>query len=130
MFRAFVAAALAAAVFAAPAVADRAAKPAEKRQIAKAMRASVVGGGIPDRWYTIDRQRISTASSSWAMAWQRSTKAGEGKFQPAYALLVKLAGTKRWVVVDLGTALVGCGVAPDKVVADLVGPCPPEERIG
>ena len=129
MLRALAAAAFAAAVLAAPAAADKAASPAQKRQLAKAMRASVVGGGIPASWYTVDRERVSTVSSNWATAWQRSTKAGDGKFQPAYAILVQPAGTKRWVVVDLGTALVGCGIAPNAVVKDLVGACPPGEGV-
>jgi hypothetical protein len=39
------------------------------------------------------------------------------------------------VVVDLGTAEVGCGIAPNAVLADLLGlkagesPCPPGEGI-
>ena len=50
-------------------------------------------------------------------------------------LAVKLAGKSTWVVVDAGTAEVGCGIAPDPVLADLLGlkageqPCAPGEGI-
>jgi hypothetical protein len=48
-----------------------------------------------------------------------ATSAFKSKFQNAFVVAVKLAGTSRWVVVDLGTAQVGCGIAPNKVLADL-----------
>jgi hypothetical protein len=118
---AIVAAALATtAVLAAPAAADKRATPSEKRQIAKAMRASTVGGKLPANWYTVVDARISTVSSSWAAASQKPTKSGENRFQPATVVLVRLAGQKRWVVVDNGTSMVGCGTAPDSVLADLM----------
>jgi hypothetical protein len=31
--------------------------------------------------------------------------------------------------VDVGTALVGCGIAPNAVVQDLIGACPPGEGV-
>jgi hypothetical protein len=56
-----------------------------------------------------------------------ATSAFKSKFQNAFVVAVKLAGTSRWVVVDLGSAEVGCGIAPNKVLADLFKtnrPCP------
>jgi hypothetical protein len=130
-----VAAALATtAALAAPAAAAERATPAQKRQIAKAMRASAVGGIVPARWYTVIDARVSSLSSSWAAAGQRPTKAGEGKFQPATVILVRPAGQKRWVLVDIGTAFTGCGIAPNSVLADLMDVpradvCLPDEGI-
>lgn len=129
MLRALTAAVIAAAVLAVPAAASERATPAQKRQIAKAMRTTNVGGGLNPRWYRVIGARVSTVSDSWATARQRATRAGRGKFQPAYVILVQPAGTKQWVVVDLGTALVGCGIAPNAVVKDLVGACPPGEGV-
>ena len=43
-------------------------------------------------------------------------------------MLVNLAGTRTWVVVDLGSAQVGCGIVPTAVISDLLGGdagCPP-----
>lgn len=95
------------------------------------MRTTPVGdvNQTPKRWYTVDRIKISSASKSWAVAWQRATKAGENTFQPAYLMLVNPAGTKGWTVVDVGTSMVGCGIAPDAVVKDLAGACPPDEGV-
>jgi hypothetical protein len=83
----------------------------------------------PKAWYTVNRIRISSKSKNWAVAWQKSTKKGENKFQPAYFILVNPAATRGWTVVDVGTAMVGCGIAPNAVVKDLVGACPPGEGV-
>ena len=118
-------------VAAVPASASKAPTPAQKAAITKAVKTTTVGGvnKTPKAWYVVDRIRISTKSANWALAWQTSTKAGENKFQPAYFILVNPAGTKGWTVVEVGTALVGCGIAPNAVVKDLVGGCPPGEGV-
>jgi len=128
---ALAAAAVVAGVAAVPASASKAPTAAQTAAITKAVKTTKVGGvnKTPKAWYTVGKIRISSASKSWAIAWQLSTKAGDGKFQPAYFMLVNLAGTKTWTVVDVGTALVGCGIAPNAVVKDLVGPCPPGEGV-
>lgn len=128
---ALAAAAVVAGVAAVPAAAAKAPTAAQKAAIAQAVRTTPVGdvNQTPKGWYTVDRIKISSASRNWAVAWQRSTKAGENKFQPAYFILVNPAGTKGWTVVDVGTSMVGCGIAPDAVVEDLVGACPPGEGV-
>jgi hypothetical protein len=115
-----------------PALASKAPTKSQRVHIAKAVRTTSLGGAnkLPNSWYRVTRVRISSLSPSWAIAWQTSTKAGEGKFQPAYFILAQPQGAKRWVVMSLGTALVGCGVAPDVVIKDLTGGgCPPGEGI-
>jgi hypothetical protein len=128
---ALAAAAVVAGVAAVPASASKAPTAAQKAAIAKAVKTTTVGGvnKTPKAWYTVDRIRISSKSKNWAIAWQTSTKAGDGKFQPAYFMLVNPAGTRGWTVVDVGTAMVGCGIAPNAVVKDLVGACPPGEGV-
>ncbi len=118
-------------VAAVPASASKAPTRAQKAAIAHAVHTTRVGGvnRTPKRWYSVNRVRISSKSTSWAVAWQRATKKGEGRFQPAYLILVNPAGTKGWTVVDVGTSMVGCGIAPNAVVKDLVGACPPGEGI-
>lgn len=123
--------ALGLAVLAAPAGAAKSATKAQLRAIAKAMRTTPVGDAnqLPKRWYRITSAKISTVSPSWAWATQNPTRAGRGKFQPAFFLLVQPAGLRTWTVVDLGTSEVGCGIAPNSVLSDLMGisgdPCPP-----
>jgi len=84
----------------------------------------------PTNRYTVTNVRISTVSKAWAMASLVPTKAYRNKFQAATAVAVKPAGTREWVIVDLGTAEVGCGIAPNPVLTDLLGlkggevPCP------
>ena len=124
------AAAIGAGAIAAPAVAAKKPSKAEARQITKAVRTA--SDNLNPRWYEVDRIKVSSLSDSWAVAWQTATKRGEGEFQPAYFILVRPTGiTKRWTVVSFGTALVGCGIAPDSVVKDLTGGngCPPGEGI-
>lgn len=129
---ALAAASLALGALAAPASASASEKPtkAQARGIAKAVRAQT--DNLNPKWFKVDRIRISSLSDSWALAWQTATKRGEGKFQPAYFILVQPTGiTKRWTVISLGTAMVGCGIAPNVVVKDLTGGdrCPPGEGI-
>ncbi len=126
------AAAVALSAFAAPAVASKAPTKSQARHIKKAVRTTKLGGAdkLRQSWYKVNRIRISSLSDNWALAWQTATKRGEGKFQPAYFILANPQGAKRWVVMSLGTALVGCGVAPDSVIKDLTGGgCPPGEGI-
>ncbi len=118
-------------VAAVPASATKAPTARQKTAIAHAVRTTPVGGvnQTPKSWYRVNRIRISSVSKNWAIAWQTSTKAGQNKFQPAYFILVNPAATKGWTVVDVGTALVGCGIAPNAVVKDLMGACPPGEGV-
>ncbi len=131
-FAATVVGVLALGLAAGPAAAKKSPTRAQAAAITAAVRSTTLGGAnkLPKRWYTVNRIAISSLSPSWALAWQTATKAGEGKFQPAYFILVQPQGAKRWTVVSLGTALVGCGVAPDVVIKDLTGGgCPPGEGI-
>jgi len=124
---------LAAGTLAAPALAAKPATKAQKAAITRAIHRSPVAGikQVPQSKYRVTRVKISTRSSSWAVAWQVATKAARGTFQDAYVVLVRLGGTNTWVVVDAGTALVGCSIAPDSVVRDLTGfRCPPGEGVG
>lgn len=100
--------------------------------VAKAVRSSPVDGinKLPSKRYTVTNVRISTVSTSWAMASLTATKEYRNKFQNSTAVAVRPAGTREWVVVDIGTAEVGCGIAPNLVLSDLLGlkgsetPCP------
>lgn len=126
--------ALALGALAAPALAARRATPAQARAVARALRSTSLGGAdrVSKRWYRVTGVRISSLSSSWAIARQTPTTAGHDRFQPAYAILIRPQGARSWTVVSLGTAMVGCGAAPDAVLADLLGvkaPCPPGEGI-
>ncbi len=94
-----------------------------------AVHASSVGGlnKIPRSHYRITDAHISTVSTSWASAQLTATAAYRSSFQDVTIVAVQPAGTKRWVVVDLGSAQVGCGIAPDRVLQDLYRvkrPCP------
>jgi hypothetical protein len=118
-----------AAILAAPAGASRAANAKERGGLTAAVHASQVGGlnKIPQSQYRVTDQRVSTVSNHWATAQLVATPAFRDSFQNATVIAVRLAGSSQWVVVDLGTADVGCGIAPDKVLADLFKtsqPCP------
>jgi predicted lipoprotein with Yx(FWY)xxD motif len=129
---ALAASALVAGALAGPAAASQKPTAAQAKAITRAVQRTTLGGanGLSKSWYTVDRIRISSLSPSWALAWQTATKQGEGKFQPAYFILIQPQGAKTWTVVSLGTALVGCGAAPNVVIKDLTGGgCPPGEGI-
>lgn len=119
------------------ALASKRASRSQASAVAEAVRSSPVGGinRVPTGRYTVTNVRVSTVSPAWAMASVMPTKAFRNRFQSATVVAVKPAGTRRWVVVDLGSAEVGCGIAPDAVLADLLGlksgeaPCPPGEGI-
>ena len=126
-----IAAALAAVLIAAaPAAASKRPTAGQAAAITRAVQTSPVGGinRVPRDRYVVSHRRISTVSTSWAYAQLQPRKRFESTFQSAYAMLVHLAGTRTWVVVDLGSAQVGCGIVPSTVIADLVGAdagCPP-----
>jgi hypothetical protein len=73
----------------------------------------------------------SVPDRSWAIANVEARPAFEATFQSFVTVLVKVPDLQsqfRWVVADLGSAFVGCGVAPVPVLRDLTGtrrPCPP-----
>jgi hypothetical protein len=73
----------------------------------------------------------SVPDKAWAYANVVAKSAFEASFQSFVTVLVKVPDLQsqfRWVVADLGTAFVGCGVAPVPVLRDLTGtrnPCPP-----
>ena len=110
--------------------ADRAATPAQKTQITKAVKASPVAGlrSVRDR-FNVTGVRVSTVSVAWATARVVAKPRYRNTFQAGYVVLVRPpAGA--WVVVDAGSALVGCSVAPYRVLTDLgIGGCPPGERL-
>jgi len=130
-------AALAFAALATTALASKKATRAQANAVTQAVRSSPVGGinKVPTRRYTVTKVRISTVSKAWAMASLQPTKAFRNSFQAASVVAVQPAGTGKWVVVDLGSAEVGCGIAPNAVLADLLGlkageaPCAPGEGI-
>jgi hypothetical protein len=130
-------AALAFAALATSALARRNATRAQANAVAQAVKSSPVGGinKVPTKRYVVTKVKISTVGKAWAMASLQPTKAFRTRFQAASVVAVQPAGTSRWVVVDLGTAEVGCGIAPNAVLADLLGlkagesPCPPGEGI-
>lgn len=119
------------------AYASQRASRSQANAVTQAVRSSPVGGinKVPTRRYTVSKVRISTVSRAWAMASLIPTRASRNTFQTASVLAVRLAGTRTWVVVDLGSAQVGCGIAPNAVLADLLGlksgesPCLPGEGI-
>lgn len=109
--------------------ASRAANAGERGGLTAAVHSSQVAGlnKIPPSRYRVTDQRVSTVSNHWATARLVATPAFRDSFQNATVVAVRLAGSSQWVVVDLGTADVGCGIAPNKVLADLFKtkqPCP------
>jgi hypothetical protein len=123
--------------FSGSALASKSATSAQLKALTRAIHTTPVAGinTIPANRYRVSRARISTVSTSWASAWVEPTKRFQATLQGIEVVAVKLAGKSTWVVVDAGTAEVGCGVAPDSVLADLLGlkageqPCPPGEGI-
>ncbi len=114
--------------FTSAAVASRAPSSQARTAVATAVHESSVGGlnRIPSSHYRVTGIRISSVSSSWASAQLTPAPGYQTSFQSGMVVAVRPAGTMRWVVVDVGSAQVGCGIAPDKVLADLDGvgrPC-------
>lgn len=119
---------------AASASASRAPTSKERSGLTNAVLATHVAGlnQVPKSHYRVTGERISTVSTSWAKAEIVARPGFQSTFQNAVVVAVKLAGTNQWVVVDLGSAQVGCGIAPNKVLADLFSdktPCPPGSGI-
>ena len=119
------------------ALASKQASSSQTKALTRAIHTTPVAGinKIPANRYRVVRAKISTVSKAWAMASLVPTKRAQDTFQSSYVVAIKLAGTGTWVVVDVGSAEVGCGIAPDSVLADLLGlktgeqPCPPGEGI-
>ena len=116
-------------IWATPAAASRAANAKERGGLTAAVHSSQVGGlnKIPHGQYRVTDQQVSTVSNHWAAAQLVATPAFRDSFQNATVIAVRPAGSSQWVVVDLGTAEVGCGIAPNKVLTDLFKtkqPCP------
>ena len=125
-----VAAVALAAAAATTASADRAATPAQKTQITRAVKASPVAGlrSVRSR-FNVTRVRVSTVSNAWATAQIVAKPRYRNTFQAGYVVLVRPPAGP-WVVVDAGSATVGCSVAPFKVLKDLdIGGCPTGERL-
>jgi hypothetical protein len=127
-------AALAALMAAAPATASRNATEGERAALTRAVHTSAVGGirKVPKSHYTVKGFKVSTVSRYWATANMIARPKFVGTFQNAQVVAVRLAGTGRWVVVDVGTSDVGCGIAPTSVLADLFNtktPCPSGQGI-
>jgi hypothetical protein len=137
--RSLAAATLAAAVLlpAAPALAATKANHRTARALTHAIHTTPVAGfdKVPHNRYRVAGPVVTDLSDSWAMGTITARKRFRDSFQGGYFVAVNLAGTHRWVVVDAGSALVGCGTVPDGVLADLLGlpkgnrPCPPGEGV-
>jgi predicted aspartyl protease len=118
---------LAALVATAPASASRKANAQQRAALSAAIMRTPVGDlGRAERHkpFRITGQRISTVSPSWATATLVPKPKFQARVQGGYVIAVRLGGTKTWVVVDAGTAMVGCGIAPNSVIADLLGITP------
>lgn len=129
---------LSALLVAAPANAARPATAKETAALTKAVFTSPVGGvdRVAHKKFRVTGAKVSTISNSWATATVTPRKRYAASLQGSYVIAVQPAGTRTWVVVDVGTAFVGCGIAPDSVVADLLGVktvasvCPKGEGVG
>lgn len=120
---ALIACLLAAALAAVPASAARTATRGEAAALAKAVFASPMAKGDKQfrQQYRTTGARVSTVSKNWAKVDVVARPRYASRLQGGYAVAVRPAGGKAWVVVDFGTAYVGCGFAPNSVVADLLG---------
>jgi hypothetical protein len=110
--------------FAGSAAASRAPTSKERAGIDSAVYASSVYGvnRIPRSHYQLTHQRVSTVSDSWATADLIERSGFHLSKGDATVVAVRLAGTEHWVVVDVRydyRGYVGCGIAPDSVLADL-----------
>jgi len=116
---------------ASPGANGRPATAAEAHAIVTAYRSSALGdvNRVPRANYRIVGIRVSKLAPAWATARQVPTPAARATFQPAYGVLVRLArtpgATGPWVLVDVGSSEVGCGVAPRRVLAELRLSCAP-----
>lgn len=109
----------------------------ERTALAKAVFASPMGRGDPQfkRQYETRGARVSTVSRYWAKVLIVARPRYVSRLQGGYAIAVRPAGGSAWVLVDFGTADVGCGIAPNSVLADLLGVktiaavCPPGQGV-
>lgn len=116
-----------------PASAARKATRSETAALSKAVFQSPLGGGDPDfaARFRVTGAKVSTVSKAWATANVVPKPRYARSLQGGYVIAVQPAGTKSWVVVDFGSADVGCGIAPTPVIADLLNvkpaknACPP-----
>ena len=104
-----------------PAAARRTASSSQRSALVRAVHGSPVAGlnRVPQSHYTLTDVRISTVSRSWASAAVTPTARYRSSLQSISVVAVQPGGTRSWVVVDAGSAQVGCGIAPDTVLADL-----------
>jgi hypothetical protein len=105
-----------------PANAARKATKQQTAALSKAVFQSPLGGGDPSfaKRFHITGAKISTVSRSWATANVVPKPRWQDSLQGGYMIAIQPAGTKTWVVVDFGSADVGCGIAPTSVIADLL----------
>jgi hypothetical protein len=110
-------------VAAVPASARRTASSSQVSALTRAVHGSPVAGlnRIPKSHYRVTNLRVSTVSKSWASASVTPTARYRTSLQGISVVAVQPAGTRTWVVVDAGSAEVGCGFAPTQVLADLYG---------
>jgi hypothetical protein len=112
-----------AAVWAPSADAAKRATGTQLNAITRAMHTATVAGlnTIPRSHYKVTGAKISTINPNWAVADLTPVGAAKDTLQSGYGILVLLAGTKTWVLVDFGSAEVGCGYLASNVLDDLVG---------
>jgi hypothetical protein len=93
-------------------------KPADARTwvaISQAVHASPLTSAVPDGDYVVVGLRLSAHDEHWAGGMLEPRK--QDALQPAGVLLHRVGDT--WTVSDLGTAQLGCGIAPAAVLQDL-----------
>lgn len=89
--------------------------PADWEAISRAVYASPLTAQVPDTEYVVVGLQLAGTDGQWAGGMIEPRK--PNALQPAAVLLHRVAG--RWKLVDLGTAMVGCGVAPRAVLEQL-----------
>lgn len=107
----------------------RAARPAERAGIAPAALAALSPRSRPN--YRVVAMRVSTRSRYWATASLVPRPAFRNTLPSGGVILVRSAVSGRWLALELGTDLIGCGIAPTSVLRDfgLAGGCPPGQRL-
>jgi hypothetical protein len=115
--------AFAAAAWAPSADAARSPTAAQRSAITKAVQTASVAGlnTLPRSHYKVTGVKISTVNPNWAVADLTPVGVAKTTLQSGYGVLVLLAGTKTWVLLDFGSAGVGCGYLSSRVLNDLVG---------
>ena len=101
-----------------PARSTGATRPADARTwvaISQAVHASPLTSAVPDGDYVVVGVRLSAHDEHWAGGMLEPRK--QDALQPAGVLLHRVGDT--WTVSDLGTAQLGCGIAPAAVLQDL-----------